>query len=193
VRHALFLAVAFLLPASTYSQSVIHQERIRIGGLEKYEIPGALTIDGARITGSSITRKENSFIEIKVSTSNEVMTIPRLRHNLVGHVVAVEAEMVRLRLDAQRTVLVPLNAIGTLDVSRGRRSRARAILAGIGAGIGVTLAAAAITFQSCGLDCGGGTLIIAGGVAAGVATAALLSGERWQRMPMDWLRTRFAK
>lgn len=192
MRHALFLAVASLLPLTTYSQSAAPQERIRIGGLEKYEIPGVLTINGTRITGSSIARTENSFIEIRVSTSNEVLTIPRFRHNLVGQVVTVEAEMVRLRLDAQRTVLVPLNAIGTLDVSRGRRPRVRAILAGIGAGIGATLAGAAITFQSCGLDCGGGALIIVGGVAAGVATAALLSGERWQRMPTAWLQTRFA-
>ena len=192
MRHALFLAIVCLLPLNTYSQSAAPQERIRIGGLEKYEIPGALTIDGTRITGSSIARTENSFIEIKVGTSNELLTIPRFRHHVVGHVLDVQGEMVRLRVDAQRIVLIPLNAIGTLDVSRGRRSRARAIVAGIGAGIGVTLAAAAVTFQSCGLDCGGGALIIAGGVPAGVATAALLSGERWQRMPNAWLRTRFA-
>lgn len=188
----LLLAIAWLLPLTALAQSPAPQERIRIGGLEKYEMPGALIIDGTRITGPAIARAENSFIEIRVATSKEPLTIPRFRRHLIGQLVAVEADMVTLRVDARRTVLVPLSAIGTVDVSRGRRSRAWAILAGIGVGIGATLAGAAITFQSCGLDCGGGALIVAAGVGAGVATTALLAHERWQRMPNTWLRTRFA-
>ena len=138
-------------------------------------------------------RTEDSFFEIRSPGSPEILTIPRFQHHLTGDALGVNAGLLRLRVGEQQIVIVPLDAIRMLDVSRGRRSL-MAILVGIGAGIGATLAAATITFLRCGFDCdeGAGALIVAGGVAAGVITTSALIGERWRRMPVQWLETRFA-
>jgi hypothetical protein len=169
VRLVVLSAVVWLLTPGVSAQSPASPDRIRIGGLENYQpAPPAAS----------------------PSASSEAIVIPRPGDPLVGDVLGVEHRFVRLRIDAVRDVRVPLDAIATLEVSGGRRSKLRAILAGIGVGLGTTLGVAAITFKACGLNCGGGGWIVAAGIGAGAVTTAALARERWVRMPISWLETR---
>jgi hypothetical protein len=133
-------------------------------------------------------------VRIKGEGSGEILAVPRPGRRLQGTALGATDHNVYIRLDgARETITVPLSAIGELELSRGRRgSRAKGILTGMLIGFGTFWGAGALAVNTCGLDCDGAILAaLAGGVVIGSMAGARLSGERWERVPVQSLSTHF--
>jgi hypothetical protein len=118
-----------------------------------------------------------------------------------GRLTAVDAETVTLLPDGKADpIRIPRSSISSVEVSDGKRSRARADLAGVGVGfltgIGVCLVARVADTPNPGplnlvpaFICAAGGLGV--GVVSGIVAAHLIGRERWRPVPLSSLSSLF--
>jgi hypothetical protein len=109
----------------------------------------------------------------------------------VGRVFDVRDRVVTFLGDGQQdTVAIPLDSIGTLELSVPGRHLLRGILLGAGAFFGVSVLVAA----GCGLYCTNAVLLTPA-IAGGIATGVIAGGRReaWKMVPRAWLSSQFSE
>jgi len=192
-RLAVFVAALGLLPGLVLAQTSAlgARPRVRITGPERYEIPGILQIDGARVTGNASITIEETAVRVVSPATEQPLIVLRPGQRLAGRAIDVKDRIVEFLPDGQPDALsIPLDSIGKLEMSE-LRIRPR-ILRGILVGIAAFYGVAWLFMAQCGLGCDDGLLII-GSVGGGMAAGAIAGrgGERWKTVPADWLLSRF--
>jgi hypothetical protein len=186
-RAIVTLAVLGLLSSSVSAQVAVSGSlRVRITGPDLYEIPGVLSIAGDHVTGSVVTSADDAIVQVRLPQTTELVTVPKAGRHLVGLVLSVDNNAVVLARKGQSASLrIPLDAIGKVEVSEGRRhGRATAILAGIGAWYGT----GALFVRLSDFWFYPGPLAVA--PAVGMVVGYLLGREHWKAVPVASLRDR---
>jgi hypothetical protein len=126
---------------------------------------------------------------LMAQTIDPVVTRVRITHDgyrIAGRLMKVDRDAVTLVRDGtDDPVRIPLSSISAAEVSEGKRSRAVAVLTGIGVGFG---AMEATGLSACNIGDGGcATVALLIGIASGIAIARLIGHERWRRVPITSL------
>jgi len=191
--HALALALACGAVASPSSAQTAAANdvilRIRFVGPEVFEIPGVLRIDRGNVVAAGDVTVDDTFVRVARPGPSQPLTVVRWRKRIVGEAVGVENGVLMMRVNTA-VIYVPLDSIGTVDVSdeRVHRHLLRGVLVGVGTfwGVGVLM------INTCGFGCGNLAILpaVAGGIAAGVLAGR--GRERWTPHPTVWLASQFA-
>lgn len=163
--------------------------RIRITGTQTLNLPGQLTIDRDRVSGTAIVGMDENVIRVKAPAGPGVWAIPRSGKRLTGMARAIEGDVLEFRRDGDATPLfVPFAAIQTVEISEGRRPN-HGMALGILTGVGTFFGISGLTFANCGLGCSDGPFVAAifAGVVGGAGLAHHLRREHWRTGTVDEL------
>lgn len=168
--------------------------RVRVRGVDPYEMPGVIKVEAGRITSASVVTIDGNTVRMASDGTTEPLALVKAGARLVGMATHVHNGVMSIVVDGQsKAVGIPLDAIATLEVSRtrGKKHILRGILVGVGAFYGT---GALIFFSQCGLDCGGDTFAVAvlAGITGGVL-AGRRGGERWEVMPAGRIASQFGE
>jgi hypothetical protein len=168
-------------------------QRIRLTPPRRVEIPGLITLEGERRQATGQVREEDGGALVVVESEGRTLHVPAPGRVLVGELVAADERSVTiLRHASAKEITVPRQAIESMAVSTGHRSRwhGAAILGGVGLALGAALGAAAAS--------GDDDMLSAGEVAAGLGGlfgllgagigAAIPPGERWDIVDVGTVR-----
>jgi hypothetical protein len=169
--------------------------RVRITGVDEYRAGEIVHIGRTEIRGTGILSVAGDVIEVRLPDAG-VVTIPKAGRRVSGRALAADRAIVTLMPEnASTPIRVPVDAIARLEVSRGERSRGRAIALGIAAGIGGFYAGGWLGMAACGIDCD--EAVLAGGLAAGIGLGGLVGSrigrERWEDLPANQLADRLPR
>ena len=164
--------------------------RVRVTGTQTLNLPGQVTIDGNRVSGTGIVDMDENVVHVKTPDGNGVWTVPRNGKRLTGMARGTDGTTLELhRGGDSMSSFIPLAAIRAVEISEGRRPN-HGIALGILTGVGTFYGILGISFANCGLGCrdnADGFLAIGAGIAAGTGLAHHLRREHWRTVPPNEL------
>jgi len=112
---ALVLACLMALPARAQEPSSTAPVRVRITGVNTYEIPGVARLEGDRINGT-FTRITDSLVQVKQPGDGRLLTVLRAGQDLTGLARVIGDGLVEFYADGDKEALyVPLDAIARTE------------------------------------------------------------------------------
>lgn len=203
MRLARILLVVLLIVQPVLAQTARPEEkaiRVRVTGVDHYDIPGVITIEANRITGRPVTSSPN-IVRFSRTDTGPVISVLKPGRRVTGEARGVEGDLLQVVSDDdQELSLIPTDSIALLERQKSpivSRETARGI--GLGAGVGIFGLSYLAAMQCEPDDAASGpcwrffqTLMFVGAPVIGVLLGWHLGRVKWERVTIDELRAEFA-
>jgi hypothetical protein len=188
-----------VLPASAQT-SAAAPVRVRISGVERYDVPDVVHVERDRVSGHGI-RVTGSFVQWQRAGDPQVVSVLLSGSRVTGRAVGVTTGLLEFVPDqAREHVFIPLDSIRKLEEPVVPRPGTRAawVTASVLAGVGVFFLVALGFLSACGDEggCGGGTALFGWSIGGGTATGAALASNgrtRWLPVSIEELERRLTR
>jgi hypothetical protein len=119
---ALLLACLMAPPAWAQEPSSTPPVRVRITGVNTYEIPGAIKLDRNKVSGL-LVRTTDRYVQFRRSEDGQVLTVLKPGQELTGRAKPVSDSLLEFLPDGEKeTLFVPLDAIAKTESLERRLS-----------------------------------------------------------------------
>ena len=198
IRVATVLLVALLIVQSVIAQTPgpgRHPIRVRVTGVDRYEIAGVITVETDRISGRAVTLSPN-MVRFTRADGERVISVLQPGRRITGEVRAVEGDLLEfVDDDDQEISFLPTDSIAVIERQKLRHSRENATGIGIGAAAGVFGLSYLGAMQCEPDDAASGpcwrffqTLMFVGAPVIGVLLGWYTGRVQWERITIDELR-----